>query len=113
EARHQLRIRYAGCTGGGIDARDPQLAKIAFAVLAAGIGEIETALHLLLGDAVTARLHPPIAFGGFQDLRAAILSLGTSFDSRHDSPFSILGCPFSGERRTANGQPSTGRAPSS
>ena len=52
--------------------------------LQADLTKVRQALfNLLLRDPVTARLHSPIATGGFQDLDAAVLPLWTSFDSRH------------------------------
>src|SRR5437762_9779839 len=86
QAGHELRVGDAVRPCRGVDPADPELAEIALAILAAGEGGVESALDLLLGDAVAPRLHPPVAFGQLEDLGAAVLSLGTSFDSRHDSP---------------------------
>src|SRR6266568_770456 len=84
EAGDELRIRDAVQAGGGVDAGDPQLAEVTLAILAAGVGEVEALLDGLLGDAVTARLHPVVATGQLQDLCAAVLPLRTSFGAGHD-----------------------------
>src|SRR4051794_17466245 len=83
EAGDQLRIGDSVQAGGGIDAGDPQRAEITFAIFAAGERGVQALLDLLLRDPVTARLHSPVALGELQDLRAAVLSFWTSFDSRH------------------------------
>src|SRR5436309_2725441 len=83
ESGHQLRIRDAVQARGGVDAGDPEPAEIALAILAAGEGRVERLVHRLLGDAVTARLHPVVALGELQDLRAAVLTFWASFDAWH------------------------------
>jgi len=86
EAGDELGVGDSVQAGRGVDARDPELAEITFAILAAHVREVQRLLHGLLGDAMAARLHPEEATGSLQDLGAAILSFGTPFDSRHDSP---------------------------
>src|ERR1043165_657369 len=83
EAGDQLRIADAVRAGGGADAGDPELAEVALAILAAGEGGVEPLLDLLFRDAVTAGLHPPVAAGELHHFGAAVLPLGSSFDSRH------------------------------
>src|SRR5436309_2445825 len=79
----QLRIRDAVQASRGVDAGDPEPAEITLAILAAGEGRVERLVHRLLGDAVTARLHPVVALGELQDLRAAVLTFWASFDAWH------------------------------
>src|SRR6266568_2292960 len=72
ESGHQLRIRDAVQARRGVDAGDPEPAEITLAILASGEGRVERLVHRLLGDAVTARLHPVVALGELQDLGAAV-----------------------------------------
>src|SRR5712664_1449456 len=83
QAGHELGVGDAVRPCRGVDSADPELAEITLTILAAGEGGVESALDLLLGDAVAPRLHPPVALGCLEDLGAAVLSLGTSFASRH------------------------------
>ena len=75
QAGDELRIGHPVQAGGGVDAGDPELAEITFAIFAAGECSVQALLDLLLRDAVTARLHSPVALGELQDLDAAVLSL--------------------------------------
>src|SRR5262249_48094689 len=102
QSRHQLRVRNAVQARGGVDAGNPQLAEVTLAILAAGEREVQAALDLLLGDAVTARLHPVVALGELQDLRAAVLAFWSSFDAWHGLS-SFLFFRAGGSGRTAPG----------
>src|ERR1700742_4421389 len=56
EAGDELRLRHAVDAGSGVDASDPELAELTFAILAAGECGVQALFDLLLRDPVTARL---------------------------------------------------------
>ena len=76
-------VREAVLAGAGVDAHDPQLAKLALAHAAVAVGVVEAALDLLFGAAVARVLGATVALGLLEDLAALLISVDASLDSRH------------------------------
>src|SRR6185503_3546702 len=75
--------RHAVDARRGVDAHDPEPPEVTLAGAAVPVGEVERALHLLLGDAVELRFREVVPLGPAKDLLPLETSLVPAFDSRH------------------------------
>src|ERR1700674_1475100 len=71
QSRDELAVRHARFAGSGIDARDPERAKLALAVAAVAVGVLPRAHHRLLGDLEYVLAPAAVTLGLVEDLLVA------------------------------------------
>src|SRR5215813_10569711 len=82
---YELAVGNPGGTAGGVDADNPDSAVIALFVLAADVGELQSAIDRLHGCAVQLALGKKITGRSFEHLLAGGPPMRTTFHSRHVS----------------------------
>src|SRR6202042_3835843 len=81
QAMNQSAVGKASLAGCRADTHDPQRAVLALLLLAAGIGELERALHRFLRGTVQFAFSEEVALGKGKRSCAAVRPLGTTFNS--------------------------------
>src|ERR1700761_8371632 len=89
EAVDELRVADAVDLGGGIDTHDPERAVLTLLLLAAAVGELESALDGFLRCLVELRFGKEITAGALEDLFAAVVAFCSTFYAGH-CVFSVL-----------------------
>src|SRR5580658_8801670 len=83
EAVDEGRVAQAIQLGRGADAHDPQRAELPLLLLAADVGELETALDGFLSCLIELGLCEEVAACALEDLFAAVVALCTALYTRH------------------------------
>jgi len=86
DAVHELRIGQAVLASTGVDALDPQGAKVALAVAPVAIGVAQPLLDLFDRDAVGRAAAPAVTLGELEDLLVASVGRNPAFDACQGSP---------------------------
>src|ERR1700733_12431104 len=79
EAVNELRVADAVHLGGGVDAHDPQRAVLPLLLLAAAVGELQSALDGFLRRLVELGFCEEVTAGALQDLFAAVIAFCSTF----------------------------------
>ena len=91
EAVDEGRVAHAVQLAGGVDADDPEGAELALLLLAAGVGEHESALDGLLGCLIELGFGEEVTTRALEDLFAAVVAFCTPFYTGHRaSPFAYI-----------------------
>src|SRR5215472_11316627 len=80
-------------TGRSADAHDPDRAILAFLLLAAAVGKLQSALHRLFCRTIQLGFCEEVPASAFQYLFTALAALGTTFYARHECSFSWCRIP--------------------
>src|SRR5205823_2957946 len=86
QSADEARVGRAVGARGGVDACDPETAKIALPALATDVRVLPGFVNDLDGDGEQARSTAPEAFGVVEDAVSAPTRLESTFGSRHGSP---------------------------
>ena len=80
---HELAVGDTQLTAGGVDARNPELAKHPLAGAAVTVGVLAGLHHRLFGDAEDVFAAAAVALGELQNFLVAGVCRYTTFDARH------------------------------
>src|SRR5215210_7832276 len=98
EPGDQAAVGEAAQMGGGVDAHDPQAAKLPLLLPAVAVGVAQRLVHRELGHAVAPRLHAIEAAGAIQNFLALLQALVSTLDTCHLWNLVSAPAPRRGER---------------